>query len=510
MQSIRKNKFLWGSVAGVLGIGIAIIWALAAQSHGYATAKADPDPGGPILVKTVRPRLNPQGFERSVTQPAYLRAFYKADLMARVPGAVKFIKKNIGDPVKEGEVLVELDVPDLVQDVVQKEALVKQAEQDAHAVEAYVPVARATEKAMRALVAQRRTEVAQAAATMKYRQAEYARYKMLAANNAVVASVVDERLRDAEAAEASWKAAQVAVEVARANYEEFSAKSAAALVDVDVKKSRVRVAEAARQSAQAMLDYAKVRAPFDGQIVARHVDPGAFVQNASTGHPTPVLTVVRTDIMTAVMWVPEKDAAYVGPETDAVLRFDALRNQEIRAKVTRAANALDPDKGRDMRVEVDLYNAPQNNYRKALAQDIGRFLAPLAASRARGAAALLAASTTPGSRRGPLRPGMYGTMKLVLQRFENAYLVPTCAVFERAGQSCIFEVKDGRAHLVPVRLQLEDGMQAKVMKLVTQLNPAAGHREEIEQELTANDDIIRCGQGEIVDGQAVKCTASDW
>src|SRR5260370_40143254 len=102
----------------------------------------------------------------------------------------------------------------------------------------------------------------------------------------------------------------------------------------------------------------------------------------------------------------------------------ALANRQLQGKVTRLSHSLDPDKSRDMRVEVDVPNP-----------DL------------------------------VLEPGMYGTMKLVLQKFEQAYLVPASAVFERGGRACIFEVQDGKAHLVPVRVQLEDGVQAKGVKV---------------------------------------------
>lgn len=109
-----------------------------------------------------------------------------------------------------------------------------------------------------------------------------------------------------------------------------------------------------------------------------------------------------------------------------------------------------------------------------------------------------------------MKPGMYGTMKLVLQKFDNAFLVPCGAVVERGGQTHLFEVKGVQAHLVPVRVQLEDGLQAKVVKLVRQKNPRTGQDEEVAQELTGNEEIIRSGQGELADGQIVKTTQADW
>ena len=475
MSSSQKKTILWGGFASLLIIGAligAVVSTTAPRSQAEPPAQVLPaqdDPGDDaVSVKTVLPKHNHE-FVRSVTQPVYVQGYHQAELESRVAGPVKIIVKNIGDTVTEGEVLVELDVPDLVQEVVLKEAMIQQVEQDARAAESNIAVVAAQEKEAGTLVRQRQSEVDRAVAKKKFRETEYSRFKGLAENKAVVESFVDEVLLNLETAICDWKTAQVAVDAAKANLEEFAAKLAAVRVDVDVKKSRVVVAKADRDRALTMLNFAKVRAPFNGMIVARRVDPGTFVQNASTGRATALLTIVRTDIVTLVTWVPEKDTRYLKKDTEATIHLDALGDLELRTKITRRSHLLDPEKSRDMRVEVDLVNKD-----------------------------------------GTLEVGMYGSMKLVLQRFKDAFLVPTSAVFERGGKTYILEVKDGKANLVPVRLQLEDGVQAKIAKLVRQTNPETKQEEIIRQDLTGKEEIIRSGQGEIRDGQEVKSALVEW
>src|SRR5262249_14278035 len=103
-----------------------------------------------------------------------------------------------------------------------------------------------------------------------------------------------------------------------------------------------------------------------------------------------------------------------------------------------------------------------------------------------------------------------GTMKLVLQKFDNTYLVPASAVFERGGKTYLCEVKEGQAHLVPVRVQLEDGIQVKVAKVLHQTNPKTGREEEVLQDLTGQEEIIPSGQGESGEGQVVRASPGDW
>ncbi len=476
------KKFVWGGLAGMLAVGPLLFITVGMRHHPAAPAAAAKTPTGVIRVATVQPHHAPAGYARTVSQPAYLRGFYQADLMAHVAGPVKYIEKNIGDTVHEGEVLVEIDNPDLVGDVLQKQALVRQAEQDYRAAQAYVPVAQAAAQ--------------EARATLTYRHSEYLRIKALAAQDAVDKQVVDEKLRD-------YQAAQAAAEKAAAQLQ-------AARVDVDVKKSRLGVAHADLDHAKAILGYTKVRAPFNGIIIARHVDPGTFVQNATTGHPTPMLSVVRTDVVTAVMYVPEKDAAYVTKHTRAVLRFDALKDRPIEARVTRLSHWLDPERGRDMRVEVDLLNVAGPNYGRAVARALSAQFAPLGANGSLEDIALQAARRDFAPKPGPLRPGMYGTMTLVLQDLGQSYLVPDGAVFTHDGQTCVLLVEDGKAHRVPVKIQADDGTQSVILRGVTQVDPHTGGKEMVWKPLTGKEQIVRSGQGEITDGQTVQSTRVDW
>jgi HlyD family secretion protein len=475
MLITRKTACWSGLLACCLLVGMGVgawIWLSRGQAEVRGSDNTESSPNDSekgIPVKTVRPKLNAH-FVRSVTQPADLKPFFRAELMARVPGVVtEDLKKNIGDAVQKGEILMNLDVPDLVAEVDQKEAAVKLARKDEQAAEEMVKIMAAANKRAAAEIKEKQADIERAEAKRKFKQAELRRFQILVASKAVTDDILDEKMRDLELAEADKRSSEFAKEAADAGYEEYSAKLTAARVDVEVKQARAVVTKADLAHSKAMLDYATIRAPFNGMIIERKVDPGDFVQNASTGHPTPLLSVVRTDLMTAVMYVPEKSTAYVNKNTEAVVRFDALGDREIRAKVTRVSRWLQPDKSRDMRIEVDLENKD----------------------------CLLDA-------------GMYGTMTLLLQKFDNARLVPTSAVFERGGKTFVFEVKDRQAHLVPVRVQLEDGTQTKIVKLVKRKDAKTGRTEETTEELTGEEEIIRSGQGEIADGQYVRANQVDW
>ena len=82
---------------------------------------------------------------------------------------------------------------------------------------------------------------------------------------------------------------------------EKEASQEAARTDTDLKAALVGVAEKDRDRTAAAADFARLTAPFDGVIVKRAVDPGMFVQNATTGASEPLVTLARIDLVTVAM-----------------------------------------------------------------------------------------------------------------------------------------------------------------------------------------------------------------
>src|SRR5262249_55112272 len=157
--------------------------------------------------------------------------------------------KDLNSRVNFGEVLLEIDVPELVQDVAQKESLLKQCE--AELLEA-------------------RASVASFEAGVVLQTKLFLRTKDLVDKKIVAKELLDE------------KEAELAL---------VSSKLATARAEIMVKESRVRVARDEVRRAQIMANYTQIRAPFDGVITFRGVDEGDFIQNASSGHTRPLMTV---------------------------------------------------------------------------------------------------------------------------------------------------------------------------------------------------------------------------
>jgi hypothetical protein len=108
-----------------------------------------------------------------------------------------------------------------------------------------------------------------------------------------------------------------------------------------------------------------------------------------------------------------------------------------------------------------------------------------------------------GGRQLRLLPGTFGYMTLVLKNFGNTYMLPSSAIASAGGNTSIYVVQDGKAHMRRVKVQIDDGKLVKIELL--------GTNGEVLGDLTGNEVVIVSNQGELSEGQLVKPTLiEDW
>jgi RND family efflux transporter MFP subunit len=264
-----------------------------------------------VRVKVVRPQ--PHGLERSVTRPASVHAFEYANLYAKVSGYLQNQNVDIGSEVHKGQVLADIEAPELKTNVEKARADLDQAQAQVALKQAQLDVAQA-EKSLR--------------------EKEYARYKARATKQAIEPEVVDEKRAAAAAAEAGVKKAQADIANARA---------------------AVSVAKAALANSEVFWNYTKIRAPFDGVVTRRSFHNSDFIRDPEHGGDTPLLTVNRTDRMRVVVHVPDWAVPYDRKGRPATVTIDALPGKTFTGTVARVAHAEQPIT-RTMRTEIDLPN----------------------------------------------------------------------------------------------------------------------------------------------------------
>ena len=420
------------SLAAVIGAVGAYAWSSLGQGSPRAAAADtsrdrtdygddDSQDAGRLDVKVVRPKRG--GLARTTTQPGVLHAFEYADLYAKASGYLTAQVVDIGDTVTRGQVLAEIFDPERKQAAEEAAAAVEQAKAEVQQVEARVTRAEAAVASAKAVLHQKQAQRGKYTAATKFREKEYVRFIELTQQRAIDFRLSDEKQQQYESALAAEKEAQAEVEGAEAGLAQALAEVVTAKANVAAARSNVRLLEAREKSANILVQYLQLVSPYDGVVTNRNYHRGAFVQSAEQGQSLPVLSVARTDRMRVVVYVPDRDVPLLDRDDEAVVRIDALQDEEFRGTVSRYSQYEDPA-NRTMRAEIDLENPT-----------------------------------------GRLREGMYGGVTILLERPSEHLTVPSGALHERSagGSGKLFVVHGHVARETSVRIGRDNGIRAEII-----------------------------------------------
>src|SRR5262249_55618208 len=158
-------------------------------------------------------------------------------------------------------------------------------------------------------------------------------YADLAARNATTAQLAQEKASQARAAVAAAEGAEAKRKAVADEEAVLAAKLEAARAELQTRSARGKAAEADREKTRVMFDYARMRAPFDGIVIRRNLDEGAYVRSPSSDRSTPIFTLARTDRVRVVLRVPEREVTAVRPGCRATVVLDALGGAAVEGKV---------------------------------------------------------------------------------------------------------------------------------------------------------------------------------
>jgi len=367
--------------------------------------------------------VHPQkGMDYEIEQPGSVNAYESVQLHAKASGFLREQNVDIGDKVKRGQVLAVIAVPELDKQLQRNEASVEQAKCRVKQMEARVTSAEADHEAAKAGIIQADAAHRSAEAWVRYRQQVYERMKQLHASNSIAEKLVEEKKEQYEASLETERATKAAIATATANVAATAAKIKQALADVTGAESEIKVAQADVEKTQVMLDYAVIKAPFDGEICHRYFFPNDYIRSAAEGATQPLLTIQRIDKLRVVVRLPDSAVPYLDKGDPAIVRIDSLPGRKFVGRVSRKTGSEDPNT-RLMHAEVDLPNPT-----------------------------------------GEIGDGMYGKVKILLDRFPNLLSIPTSSVVRsKDGRTAVYLVKAGRLQLQEVRLSKDNGQRVAVL-----------------------------------------------
>jgi RND family efflux transporter MFP subunit len=246
----------------------------------------------------------------SLVLPGNIQAVTEAPILARSSGYIRKRNVDIGDRVKAGQVLAEVEAPELDQQIVQAKAVIAQAKSSVQQADAAIQQGKANENLAR-ITAGRMT-------------------------NLLGRGVISKQ--DNDNAQAQWAAQQANV----AALEQAAAAS----------RSNVSAAEANLSRLEQLKTYQTVRAPFDGVITLRNVDTGALVNEGNTL----LFRIAQTGMLRIYVNLPQADAESVKVGQRGEISISEIPGRKFVGTVTRTSNALDPTT-RTLLTEVQVQNA---------------------------------------------------------------------------------------------------------------------------------------------------------
>ncbi|SCY89833.1 HlyD family secretion protein [Rhizobium sp. NFACC06-2] len=274
----------------------------------------------------------------------------RVDISPRVSGRIRVLNADVGDTVKRGEIIAELESPQLVAAMHATEAALGVAQADLVRVNSTRPET----------IAARQAEVDAAEADVVLYQTNQQRQERLLSTAAVAQATVDEARRNLEAAIRKREAAQANLALAVAG----SSKEEKALAATKVDQARATLDQQKTDIAELT-----IRAPIDGQVTTRvaelgeNFSPGApLFSLIDIGHPwftfnlredlldglkigdtfavtVPALGNLRVDVKVTVINAQGQYATWRA--TRATGDFD-LRTFEVRAEPTTPVEGLRP------------------------------------------------------------------------------------------------------------------------------------------------------------------------
>lgn len=247
-------------------------------------------------VSVFHPRI--EDGRQTFTLPGNIQALETTAVFARATGYVRRWVADIGDRVMAGQLLAELDTPDLDQQL----------------------------ENARKLLNETRASLAQASANARYAGQNATRYQGLIKEQAVSQQEVDLTQSQADIGVANVRAAQAAI-----------AAQAATVRQLEELKS-----------------FARITAPFAGTITARNIDRGNLVV-PGTASGKPLYTIAISNPLRVFVQVPQPFAPRIQVGTPVTVRVKEFPGRDFLAKVTRFSGALDPA-SRTLTVEAEVAN----------------------------------------------------------------------------------------------------------------------------------------------------------
>lgn len=295
---------------GVPWFTIALLFTAAAAAIFFFT-RHERSAGEAAKITVAVTKVAREDLDQDLWLSAEFRPYQEISLHSKVAGYLKNISVDVGDQVKAGQKIAELEVPELEDEFSKAQSAYQASLQD-----------------------------------VKRAEADYAQ-----------ANAVYERLQGV-IKDHPKLVAQQELDDARAKHDAMNGTLGAAQRRVEERQSEVN-------KTKTLLDYATITVPFEGIITRRYADPGALIQagTASSTQSLPLVDLAQQDLLRLVFPVPESAAPLIQVGARVEVNVSSL-DEKFAGKVSRFSGKVERNT-RTMHTEVDVPN-PERRYRPGM------------------------------------------------------------------------------------------------------------------------------------------------
>lgn len=306
------NRPVSAQIAAILAVA-ASLFAASCTTAAKAPATTSAAQDAPVVAVA---KVSPRAMSHSIALTAEFHPNQEIDVMAKVAGYVKTIGVDVGDRVKQGQLLATLEVPEMADDEARAQSMLNRSQ---------------------AQVTQAQDELQRAESAHSIVHVSYTRLADVAKKKAGL--VAQQEIDDAQSKDL---VAEAQVNAAKSN--------------LTAARQQVQVSTSELKKTKTMGDYLRVTAPFAGVITKRFADTGSMIQ-AGTSSSTQVMPVVRlseNSRLRLILPVPESAVPTVHIGQQVEVHVPTL-NRSFPGKVARFADRIQSST-RTMDTEVDVDN----------------------------------------------------------------------------------------------------------------------------------------------------------
>ncbi len=302
---------------------------------------------------TVRPAPEFRHEPALLCIPGRIKANRELDIKSKTSGQVLTVAVDVGDTVKPGQLLVELDATDATRSVQRAEATLAASRARLAQARDNLDIA---QMSLSALQTRAGACVKSASAKATRARSRADRYKATMLKNVISQETYEEAEAGAVEAAANLELSRVQLFDVKTQERSLELRRE----DVSCAEAQVTIDEITLKDAQQRLAETKIHACMEGTVTARFVQPGQIVSAGSSSAETRLLTILDFSRVFVTASASASQFGQLKVDQAATIRTEACPDTTFTGKVVRVSpRAAGTDVTFDVKIEVLSENRTQ-------------------------------------------------------------------------------------------------------------------------------------------------------